>query len=153
MILIAATFDSSRSANNNPDPVVITSSRMEAEELAKKVVFTGSVVLKKDGMTMSSDTMVVFYEPGSREIREIEAHGNVMVRKEESVALSNNAIYFGAEEKVVLTGNARIVENDNQIAGEKITLFIRDNHSVVEGGKVILYQDKNGKSSEIKKRN
>jgi lipopolysaccharide export system protein LptA len=58
------------------------------------------------------------------------------------VALSNTASYFSREEKIVLTGDARIIENENQIGGEKITLFMRDDRSIVEGGKVLLYQEK-----------
>lgn len=152
LLLIAATPESPRTDKNARDPMVITSGRMEAEELGKKVIFTGDVILKKEGMILSSDSMVVFYDSGSKEIREIEAHGNVVVRKDGRVALSNNASYFSDEEKVILTGNARIIENDNQIGGERITLFVRDDHSVVEGGKVMLYQEKQGKAPENKKR-
>lgn len=124
------------------EPIVITAKRMEADKLGDKVTFTGSVVLKKEGMTLNSDSMIVFYDAGSKSIREIEAHGNVIVRRENRVALSNDASYYSREEKFVLTGDARIVENENQIGGEKITLFMRDDRSIVEGGNVLIYQDK-----------
>ncbi len=124
------------------EPIVVTSNRMEAEKLGDKVTFTGNVVLKKEGMTLTSDTMVVYYDSGSKNIREIDARGNVVVRKEGRVALSNQASYFSNEEKIVLTGDARIIENDSQLGGEKITLFMRDDRSIVEGGKVLLYQEK-----------
>jgi lipopolysaccharide export system protein LptA len=124
------------------EPIVITSNRMEAEKLGEKVTFTGKVELKKEGMTVTSDEMVVFYDPGSKNIREIVARGNVVVRKEGRVALANLATYSLLEEKIVLTGDARIIEKENQLGGEKIILFMRDDRSIVEGGKVILYQDK-----------
>jgi lipopolysaccharide export system protein LptA len=92
-------------------------------------------------MTLSSDVMVIFYDAGSKDIREIQAHGKVVVRKEGRVALSNDASYFSREEKIVLTGEARIIENESQIGGERIILFMRDDRSIVEGGKVLLYQD------------
>jgi lipopolysaccharide export system protein LptA len=134
------------------EPIVITSNRMEADKLGDKVTFTGNVTLKKEGMTLSSDSMVVFYDAGSKDIREIQAHGNVMVRKEGRVALSNDASYFSREEKIILTGEARIIENENQIGGEKIILFMRDDRSIVEGGKVLLYQDKQETPPAVKKR-
>ncbi len=124
------------------EPIVITSRRMEAEKLGDKVTFTGDVVLKKEGMTVNSDTMVVYYDAPTKSIREIDASGNVVVRKEGRVALSDKAVYDSREEKIVLTGNARIIENDNQLGGERITLFLRDDRSIVEGGKVLFYQDK-----------
>ncbi len=133
------------------EPLVITSSRMEADKLGDKVTFTGDVTLKKEGMTLSSDSMIVFYDVPTKGIREIDALGNVVVRKEGRVALSNRASYFSREEKIVLTGDARIIENENQLGGERITLYMRDDRSVVEGGKVLIYQDKD-KQSESRKR-
>ncbi len=124
------------------EPIVITSDRMEAEKLGDKVTFLGDVVLKKEAMTLYSDSVIVFYDSRSKGVREIEALGNVVVRKEGRVALANRAIYYSREEKIVLTGDARIIENENQIGGEKITLFMRDDRSIVEGGKVLFYQDK-----------
>src|SRR5690242_18877379 len=75
------------------EPIVITSDRMEAEKLGDKVTFSGKVALKKEGMTLNSDLMIVFYDPGSKNIRNIEARGNVVVRKEGRVALANTATY------------------------------------------------------------
>lgn len=142
VFLVAATGATTVSVNSAREPVVITSNRMEAAKLGDKVTFIGNVILKKESMTLSSDTMIVFYDTGSKDIRQIDAHGNVIVRKEGRVALANDASYYSSDEKIVLTGDARIIENENQLGGKKITLFMRDDRSLVEGGKVLLYQDK-----------
>jgi len=142
VFLVAATGATTVSVNSAREPVVITSNRMEAAKLGDKITFNGSVTLKKESMTLSSDTMIVFYDTGSKDIRQIDAHGNVIVRKEGRVALANDASYYSSDEKIVLTGDARIIENENQLGGKKITLFMRDDRSLVEGGKVLLYQDK-----------
>jgi len=151
-LLSAAVPDAANHDKNAREPMVITSNKMEADKLGDKVIFTGKVVLKKDSMTLSSDLMIVLYDEGTKNIREIEAHGNVVVHKDGRIALSNNATYFSREEKIVLTGEARIVENENQLGGEKITLFMNDDRSIVEGGKVLMYQDKQDKTSTNKKR-
>lgn len=157
LLTLAAVFllieisHAERPGKTTEEPIVITSSRMEAEKLGDKVTFLGNVTLKKEGMTLSSDSMVVFYDAGTKDIREIEAYGNVVVHKEGRVALSNVASYFSREEKIVLTGDARIIENENQIGGAKITLFMRDDRSIVEGGKVLLYQEKTDKGVEGKR--
>lgn len=129
------------------EPIVITSDHMDADKLGDIVRFDGSVVLKKESMTLNSDHLTVFYDSPAKGVREIEALGNVVVTKEGRVALANKAIYYSKEEKIVLTGDARIVENANQLGGEKITLFMRDDRSIVEGGKVLIYQDKTGKKT------
>lgn len=133
------------------EPIVITAVRMEADKLGDKVTFKGDVTLKKEAMTLNSDSMVVFYDTRSKGIKEIEAFGNVVVRKEGRVALSNRAFYHSKEEKIVLTGDARIIENENQLGGERITLFMREDRSIVEGGQVRFYQD--SQTSEGRKRN
>jgi lipopolysaccharide export system protein LptA len=150
-LLMAAAPAVDRVDKNVREPIAITSHRMDADKLGDKVVFTGNVILKKEGMTLSSDSMVVFYDAGSKSIREIEAYGNVVVRKEGREAHSNRASYFDREEKIVLTGDPRINENENQLGGDKITLFLRDDRSIVEGGKVLLFQDKKGGSSDARK--
>lgn len=145
-VLAAVPALAAQSVTKESEPIVITSNRMEAEKLGEKVTFSGNVELKKEGMTVTSDQMVVFYDPGSKNIREVVARGNVVVRKEGRIALANLATYSLREEKIVLTGDARIIEKENQLGGEKIILFMRDDRSIVEGGKVLLYQDKLDKS-------
>jgi lipopolysaccharide export system protein LptA len=147
VFLIAATDASTRPGDNAREPIVVTSNHMEAEKLGDKVTFSGNVTLKKESMTLSSDTMIVFYDARSKDIRQIDAHGNVVVQKDDRVAFSNDASYFSSEEKIVLTGDAHIVENENRLGGEKITLFMRDDRSLVEGGNVLIYQDKPGQIS------
>lgn len=122
------------------EPIVITARRMEANRLGSKVTFLGDVTLKKEDITLYSDYMVVFYDEGTKGISEIEARGNVVVRRDGRVALANRAFYYSKEEKIVLTGDARIIENENQIGGDRITLFVRDDRSIVERGEVLFYQ-------------
>lgn len=150
--LTAAAPAGGRQAKGKGEPIVITASRMEADKLGDKVTFKGDVTLKKEDMTLSSDSMVVFYDAPSRGIQEIEALGNVVVRKEGRIALSKRASYYSKEEKIVLTGDARIIENENQLGGDRITLFMRDDRSIVEGGRVLFYQEQDREKPEGRKR-
>lgn len=151
-LLSPATQATGKQATDKREPIVITASRMQADKLGDKVTFEGDVTLKKEDMTLSSDSMIVFYDAPSRGISEIEALGNVVVRKEGRVALSKRASYYSKEEKIVLTGDARIIENDNQLGGERITLFMRDDRSIVEGGRVLFYQEQDREKPGGRKR-
>ncbi len=137
----AGTGSAARPAGGR-EPIAITAKRMEAAKLGDKVTFIGEVTLKKEDITLYADALTVFYNTRTKGLREIEALGNVVVRREGRVALAEKAIYYSREEKIVLTGDARIIENENQLGGERITLFVRDDRSIVEGGKVLFYQDK-----------
>ena len=123
------------------EPIVVTASRMEADKLGDTVTFLGDVVLKKEALTMNADMLLVYYDQPAKGVREIEARGSVVVTQEGRVALANHAVYYSAEEKIVLTGDARVIENESQVGGERITLFMRDERSIIEGGRVLIYQD------------
>lgn len=132
---------------NKREPIVISADGMKAAKLGDKVEFAGNVTLKKEGMTLTSDTVTVLYDKRTKGIREIEALGNVEVRKEGRVAHAKRAQYYSRDEKIVLTGDARITENENELGGERITLFMRDDRSIVEGGKVLFYPGSKGSES------
>jgi len=142
LLLMGAAREPFSPDKGSREPMVVTSDRMEADQLGSTVTFISDVTLKKETMTLTSDRLVVHYDPPSKSVREIEAVGNVVVRKEGRVALANKAVYYSREEKIVLTGEPRIIENENQLGGDRITLFMRDDRSIVEGGKVLFYQDK-----------
>lgn len=143
MVLIAvAGWGAGNPAPGEREPIVITAERMKATKLGDRVTFLGNVELKKEDMILTSDAIVVFYNNRTKGVNEIEARGNVQVRREGRVAFANRALYYSREEKIVLTGDARIIENKNQIGGDRITVFVRDDRSIVEGGRVLFYQDK-----------
>ena len=141
-MLIGAAPAPFASEKGTREPIVVTSNRMEAEKLGDVVTFIGDVVLKKEAMTMNADTLLVFYDQPAKGVREIEARGNVVVSQEGRIALAEKAVYYSDEEKIVLTGDARIIEDQNQVGGDRITLFIREERSIVEGGKVLIYQER-----------
>jgi lipopolysaccharide export system protein LptA len=142
LFLIAAAPGPAALEKGKREPIVVTSDRMEADELGNTVTFIGGVTLKKENMTLTTDHLVVYYDAVNKGVREIEAQGNVVVRQEGRVALANKAVYHSKEEKIVLTGEPRIIENENQLGGERITMFMRSERSVIESGNVLFYQDK-----------
>ena len=142
LLLAGAASVPGKQEEGKREPVVITSRHMMADKLGDKVTFSDDVTLKKEDITLYSDSLIVFYDARSKGVKEIEALGNVVVRREGRVATANRAIYYSREEKLVLTGDARIIENENQLGGDRITLFVRDDRSIVEGGRVLFYQDK-----------
>jgi len=142
LLLIAAAPGPGVREKADREPIVVTSDRMEADELGKTVTFTGKVTLKKETMTLTADHLVVYYDDVDRTVREIEARDNVVVHQEGRVAMANKAVYYSKDEKIVLTGEPRIIENENHLGGERITLFMRSERSIVESGTVLFYQDK-----------
>ena len=142
LFLMAAAPDPAALEKEKREPIVVTSDRMEADELGNTVTFIGDVTLKKETLTLTADRLVVYYDTKDKGVREIEARDHVVVRQDGRVAMANKAVYYSKDEKIVLTGEPRIIENENQLGGERITLFMRSDRSIVEGGNVLFYQDK-----------
>jgi lipopolysaccharide export system protein LptA len=150
-------------------PVSITADKMELDDQKQVVVFSGSVISKHEDMTLKSDQLRVYYNKGSSqgqeeagaekeglgvglggegtEIDRIEAVGNVKITREDQVAEAHRAVYQAkaSPRTIVLTGEPRVWRDKDFLTGKKITLYLDDNRSVVEGGEkkrvnAIFYQ-------------
>jgi lipopolysaccharide export system protein LptA len=101
-------------------------------------LFTGSVVAKVDSVAIHSDKMRVSYSPAENIVQEIHAIGNVRVLNQGKAIFSEEAKYVRDEEKILLTGNPKVVEGQNTITGTRITYFFREDRAIIDDSKVTL---------------
>ncbi|MBI5681931.1 MAG: lipopolysaccharide transport periplasmic protein LptA [Deltaproteobacteria bacterium] len=142
-------------ANELSQPITITSNRMDSNKKGQVVTFTGSVVAEQKDMTLYSDTLHVYYTEGD-DVREIVAAGNVRMTQPDRVATGERAVYYKAEGKVVLTGSPQAQQGSDTVKGDKITIFLNDNKSIVEGDgtgrvKAVIFSKKGEASAKEKK--
>jgi lipopolysaccharide export system protein LptA len=116
------------------NPVTIRSERMEVFQNKQLVVFTGKVVARKKDFTVYADRLEVYYQSkdSQREVTRMVAKGHVKIVKEKWIARAGKAVYFKDEEKIVLFEDPRVWEGDNVVRGDIITLYLKENRSVVE---------------------
>jgi lipopolysaccharide export system protein LptA len=69
-----------------------------------------------------------------RKVCLIEASGNVTIEKDEGRAICRKAVFYQEEEKIVLTGDPVVWQRGTRVSGQKITMFLAEDRSVVEGG-------------------
>jgi len=108
----------------------------------------------QEDLVVHSDIMIVYFQdkgspapssggrtssqkPG-KEIRFIEARGHVKIAKGESRATCQRAIYDRQAEKVILRGSPVAWQAGTRISGPKMTMFLKENRSVVEGGTRVI---------------
>jgi lipopolysaccharide export system protein LptA len=128
----------------NPS-IVINSNRLEVDNQRKIVTFSGDVDAKRDDFTMTCQKMVLYYieeaaeaasEKQEMRIDRIVATGKVNItRAEGGSASAEEATYYQEEEKIVLTGNPVVKQGDDFVEGSTITLFLKEDRSIVEGSK------------------
>ncbi len=136
--------------------IEIQSDTLEMDNKKKMVTFTGRVSARNDDFTMDCEKMVVYYksapskkggEEESTEIDKIVASGKVqIVRSLGGTAFADNAVYHQVLEQLVLTGNPVVKQENNFVEGSRITLFLKEDRSVVEGSedqraKAVIFPD------------
>jgi lipopolysaccharide export system protein LptA len=154
----------------------ITSQRMTVRNQENKAIFEGAVILTKGALVVHSDVMVVFFKavdppsgkpvdgaaPASgnaagtrsdelpvmsnRAVSTIEATGKVKIFKADGQATCRKAVYDGATEKIVLTGEPVAWQKGTRVTGQKITMYLAEDRSVVEGGSHVMIEPEGGDS-------
>jgi lipopolysaccharide export system protein LptA len=115
-------------------PVTVDADRMERFGKENLVVFTGNVVARQDNSVQYTDRMEVYLdEKGNRILRTVSTGSVRIITKDCRTGTARRAEYFDLEQRVVLSGNARVWQEDNVVTGETITIFLSQDRSVVQG--------------------
>lgn len=126
-------------ATADPDqPLEITSQQLEVFQQEQKSIFSGDVVAQQGEMTLYTDRLTVIFD-GQNDVSRIEAAGRVRIEEPLRNARGDHAVFDRDADTLVLSGNAEVVQGENRITGDEITLFIGQNRSIVrskESGRV-----------------
>ncbi|MBN2645170.1 MAG: lipopolysaccharide transport periplasmic protein LptA [Desulfuromonadaceae bacterium] len=125
-------------------PIDITADRLEADDQAGYFIFEGRVQAKQDNAIIYAKTLTVYYDQvpvsgaekgqAQRRIERAVAEGDVRIVQQDRIATGQKAEFFQSQGYVVLTGSPKVLQGESQVAGERITVYLDDNRSVVEGG-------------------
>jgi len=125
-----------------PNPIVINSKTLEVNNEEKTVTFLGDVSAKQEDMVITCQKVIVYYEglpnqkgSGKAEtrIRKILASGDLKIdRAGGGTATAEQAAYFPQDEKIILTGKSTVKQGNDLVEGDRITIFLKENRSVVE---------------------
>jgi lipopolysaccharide export system protein LptA len=127
----------------NAGAIVIKSQSLELDNEKRLVIFSGQVDARREDMRIRCEKMTVYYvdlsankEPGKTDVRidKIVATGEVKIsRPDGALAMSEKAVYYESDEKVVLTGRPVVKQGDDFVEGSRITLYLKEKRSTVEG--------------------
>jgi lipopolysaccharide export system protein LptA len=157
-----------RSVVPSADRIVITSQSLVFKNQENMAVFDGKVVMAKVGFVMHADHMIVYFAGGpetvstapkgtpktvppggrtagpelptlgNRAVSLIEAMGNVIMEQGGKTAKSKKAVYSQHDEKLVLTGDPQVWEEGYHVTGVKMTMFLKEDRSIVESSRVVI---------------
>jgi lipopolysaccharide export system protein LptA len=123
--------------------IVVKSDSLEIDNQKRLVTFTGNVDAKADDLIITCEKLFVYYtgsmqkdpsQKNSTKMEKITAKGMVKItRPDGGLATADEAVYFQKEGKIVLTGTPQVKQGDDFVEGSKITLFLNEDRSIVEG--------------------
>ncbi len=162
----AAEISAAEPEQTPPTTTTIKSERMTVRTKENLAVFEGKVVLTKGQLVVRSDKMVVYFEsreegvaaqtPGADssddqaqgnnlDVKMIEATGKrVHIERGEGRATCRKAVFHQDEQKIVLTGDPVAWQKGNRVAGDKITMFLDQDLTIVEGGSHLILEGNEG---------
>jgi len=154
----------SLSFTSRKEPIHIRSRDLEFRYNEKRITYRGDVVAIQGETTLKSDTLVVTYEEptpekdpaqpkpentaldkgaaqpkrqntsAQQQLKEIVAEGNVDITSGDRHATAKKAVFTQATRTVVLSGNAVLQEGENRVNGEKVTVYLDEKRTIVDGG-------------------
>ena len=114
-------------------PIEITSDRMRSENGGQKIIFSGNVLIAKEGMTITSDIIEVYNSADKKQTEEIVSIGNVIITRGTKKAKGDRAVYLERLQKIILTGNpkATVLDGNDIIEGREMIFLMKKDRFVI----------------------
>lgn len=116
-------------------PITISADSLEVNRKARVAVYQGNVAANDQGRGLSilADRIDFYFDENMEEVQRATAAGHVRLSYGERRGVAERAEYFPGEERAVLLGHPRVWQENDMVSGCRITLFLRDDRSQVDG--------------------
>src|SRR5712671_3412491 len=146
-------------SQNRDQPIQIEAASLEMRDKKKEATFAGNVKVVQGDTTMTSKTLVVFYDStpapaaaaansksaksapiqsatpgpgGSSSIRRLEAKGNVVVTQKDQVVTGETAVFDTKTNLVTMLGGVILTQGKNVLRGDRLMVDMTTGVSRVE---------------------
>ena len=114
--------------------VDIEADRLDVNTRDGTAVFRGNVKASRADIVVRGDTLALAYDEKIRRITTLTADGDVSIQWKGRQATCERVSYDLARETMVLTGNVVISRGQEKLSGQKVTLDMKNDTQIVEGG-------------------
>lgn len=147
-------------SQNRDQPIQIEAASLEMRDKKKEATFAGNVKVVQGDTTMTSKTLVVFYDStstpaatpsansktaksapmqsatpgpgGSSSIRRLEAKGNVVVTQKDQVVTGETAVFDTRANMITMLGGIVLTQGKNVLRGDRLMVDMTTGVSRVE---------------------
>ncbi|MBT0668762.1 OstA family protein [Novosphingobium profundi] len=126
------------SGHNSNAPVDFAADKIELQDKQDRVVLTGNVDIKQDGLRLTAARTVVNFTNTQRmQVQRITATGGVRVTQADQVATGDVAVYDFNKRIITMVGNASLKRgNTDTLHGGRFVVDLNTGVSSASGGRV-----------------
>jgi len=145
------------SLSSSKDPIHVTSDELEFDYEANRVVYRGTVNVVQGDIAIDCKELVINLaragEKDDLQLQEVVAIGDVVITQGQRKATGGRAVFDQVKRHVTLLENPMLRDGPNEVAGERIVVYLDENRSVVESSpkkrvSAILYPGSDGAKAD-----
>ena len=111
--------------------IKIISDKLEIIRAEHISIFSGNVYAVEDNLEIWSEELIVTSNKDENEIKEINAHGNIKIIREELSINGDKARYNPIQNKLFVFGNVEVLQNQSTILCDKIIVDLENSSSIM----------------------
>jgi len=127
------------SAGDEDWTVVTCDGNLFMDYKSNRVIFFNNVRVENPRGSIRSDRLIIFFSPDGRSVERTKGEGNVQIKAEGRDGRGERLIYYPAERKAVLSGDAVLTVAGNSVRGGKITFYLDQKNIEVEERPILEY--------------
>ena len=115
----------------NAKQIKIISDKLEIIREEHISIFSGNVYAVEDNLEIWSEELIMTSSKDENEIKEINAHGNVKIVREELSINGDKASYDPIQNKLFVFGEVEVLQNQSTILCDKIIVDLENSSSIM----------------------
>ena len=115
----------------NAKQIKIISDKLEIIRAENISIFSGNVYAVEDNLSIWSEKLIMTSSKDEKEVKEINAHGNVKIVREELSINGDKARYDPIQNKLFVFGEVEVLQNQNIIICDKIIVDLENSSSIM----------------------
>ena len=115
----------------NAKQIKIISDELEIIRDENISIFSGNVYVIENNLEIWSEKLILTSTKDENEVKEINAHGNVKIVREELSINGNKARYDPIEGKLFVFGKVEVLQNQSIILCDKIIVDLENSSSIM----------------------
>ena len=115
----------------NAKQIKIISDKLEIIREEHISIFSGDVYAVEDNLEIWSEELIMTSSKDENEIKEINAHGNVKIIREELSVIGDKARYDPIQNKLFVFGEVEVLQNQSTILCDKIIVDLENSSSIM----------------------